>query len=100
MTVVDIQSQERDRQQNPRQLRAAGLIPATLYGKGPDGKLIAPVNLQVPAHQFALDYKKGVRRFKLQGPSALQGKTAKAHQVQYHTISHQILNIEFLLETN
>jgi ribosomal protein L25 (general stress protein Ctc) len=91
MTATALQEldvQERDVTRNPRQLRSAGLIPATLYGGGS-----TPKNLQVEAHAFTLAYKKGVREFKL---GAL-GLNAKAHQVQHHTTSLKILNIEFLL---
>ncbi|MBR1616699.1 hypothetical protein IJ670_00960, partial [bacterium] len=40
---------ERDVNKNPRQIRQAGFIPVSLYGKN-----IEPKNLQVNAHEFEM----------------------------------------------
>ena len=34
--AITIEAQKRDESKNPRQLRAAGFLPATVYGKGKD----------------------------------------------------------------
>ena len=33
-TIIKLNAQEREADKNPRQLRAAGFVPATVYGKG------------------------------------------------------------------
>ena len=39
-TIVKINADVREADKNPRQLRAAGLLPATVYGKGMESKSI------------------------------------------------------------
>ena len=84
-----IEAQERDTSRNPRQLRADGLIPATVYGKNVEAK-----SVQVPSHIFTQAFLKGNKDYELQG----LGLTVKAHQIQIHPVSRHILNIEFLAE--
>ncbi len=81
---------ERDTTLNPRELRSAGFIPATMYGKGLDAQ-----NIQVRSHEFTQMFRKGARFFKLEGLSA--DATVKAHQLQVDPIRQDILNIEFLV---
>jgi ribosomal protein L25 (general stress protein Ctc) len=88
MTAFTIEAQERDTSRNPRQLRAAGLTPATIYGKN-----IEPKSIQLPAHAFRQAYLKGNEVFELNGV----GVTAKAHQIQIHAVSREVLNVEFLV---
>jgi ribosomal protein L25 (general stress protein Ctc) len=88
--VVTLTAQWRDGSLNPRQLRSAGQTPGTVYGNK-----VASRNVQLEAHQFALAYKRGVRRFTLAGADNV---TAIAHQVQFHPVSFEILNIEFLVK--
>ncbi len=90
MTAFTIEAQERDTSRNPRQLRAAGLTPATIYGKQ-----FASKSIQVPAHEFRQAYLKGNEIFDLQGLDL----TVKAHQVQIHSVSREVLNVEFLVES-
>jgi ribosomal protein L25 (general stress protein Ctc) len=87
--ILEIPTIDRDDSRNPRQLRACGLIPGTVYGKG-----LTSRNVAVDNHIFKLAYKRGVRKFKL----GENGVTAWAHQVQYNPVSFQILNIEFLIK--
>jgi ribosomal protein L25 (general stress protein Ctc) len=88
MTAFTIEAQERDTSRNPRQLRAAGLTPATIYGKNVEAK-----SIQLPAHAFRQAYLKGHDVFTLEG----LGVTAKAHQIQIHAVSREVLNVEFLV---
>jgi ribosomal protein L25 (general stress protein Ctc) len=88
-TPTKLEAQERDTARNPRQLRAAGLIPATIYGKG-----FGPLSIQVPTKPFYMAYRDGADMYELAGI----GVIAKAHQVQVHSMSHEILHIEFLFE--
>ncbi len=50
--AVTIEAQERDMSLNPRQLRAAGFLPATIYGKGKES-----VSIQVDKRNFINTYK-------------------------------------------
>ena len=83
---------ERDTTLNPRQLRFAGKIPATVYGKGRD-----PQSIQLDNHTFVMHLSKGVRNFNLEGLGATP-VAVKAHQVQINPISQQVLNVEFLAQ--
>jgi ribosomal protein L25 (general stress protein Ctc) len=88
-TALEISAEPRDSAKNPRQLRALGLIPATLYG----GKE-TPVSIQVSEDAIALPISRGQRMFSL----TLSGKSilAKAHQIQTVSTTDQVLAIEFL----
>lgn len=95
MTSQDIHAlpvTERDTTLNPRQLRDAGFIPVTMYGKGRES-----VNLQVRGHEFTQMFRKGARLFKLEGYS--EALTVKAHQLQVDPVRQDILNAEFLVLT-
>ena len=87
--ALEISADPRDVTKNPRQLRALGFIPATLYG----GKE-APVSIQVTEEAIALPVSRGQRMFKFK----LAGKTilAKAHQIQTVSTTDQVIAIEFL----
>lgn len=82
-----LQTTERDTTLNPRQLRTAGFIPATLYGKG-----LASQSIQVRMHAFEVAYSKGGRSFDL-GSFGI----ASVKQIQVDPVSQKVLNIEFYL---
>ena len=50
--AITIEAQKRDESKNPRQLRAAGFLPATIYGKGKDS-----VSIQLNKRAFINTYK-------------------------------------------
>ena len=50
--AITIEAQKRDESKNPRQLRAVGLLPATVYGKGKDS-----VSIQLDKRNFINTYK-------------------------------------------
>ncbi len=50
--AITIEAQKRDESKNPRQLRAAGFLPATIYGKGKDS-----VSIQLDKRSFINTYK-------------------------------------------
>ena len=52
MSKISIEVEEKDASLNPRQLRATGKLPATIYGKGMDS-----VSVQLDAHNFVHTYK-------------------------------------------
>jgi ribosomal protein L25 (general stress protein Ctc) len=85
-----LQATERDNTLNPRQLRNAGFLPATLYGKE-----IEPQSIQVRDIDFTRAYGKGARDFQLEGLEA-GPVVARAHEVQSETVSGKVLSIQFL----
>jgi len=87
-SLAELKSTERDETLNPRQLRAAGYVPATLYGKG-----LEPRSLQVRAHEFQQLFTQGVRQFQLTGFISC---TVKAQDVQRNPVSQQPLSIQFM----
>lgn len=88
----DVKITERDTTLNPRQLRAAGYVPATLYGKGIESR-----SVQVKAHEFQHLYEQGVREFQISGPDESK---AIAWRVQYNALSQKPISIQFLLRNN
>lgn len=87
--TIKIAANPREEDKNPRQLRAAGFLPATVYGKGMDSK-----SIQIDAHEFAMAYKNA--------PEAVfeiaLGKekfTTKVQEAQIQYSDNKILNVEF-----
>lgn len=87
-TVKELKVGERDNTLNPRQLRAAGYTPATIYGKD-----CAPQCIQVNAHEFTLAALQGTRQFKLTG--FITGN-AKVSQIQVNPLKNEPISIEFV----
>ncbi len=88
-TIVKINADVREADKNPRQLRAAGLLPATVYGKGMESK-----SIQMNAHEFNMAYKNA--------PEAVYeitvGKekfTTNVQEAQIQYSNNAILNVEF-----
>ncbi|MBY0403149.1 MAG: hypothetical protein K2X66_04565 [Cyanobacteria bacterium] len=84
-----LQATERDSTLNPRQLRSAGFLPATLYGRN-----IASQSIQVKSLDFTRLYHKGAREFAFEGLG--EKIVARAHQLQIDSISQEVLSLEFL----
>lgn len=87
---IDADVQLRDATLNPRQVRAEGMIPATIYGKDVD-----PVSLQIPGHTFTQHFLKGKRYFNLNGLD--KAYSVRAHQLQVQPITQDVLSVEFLV---
>ncbi len=88
-TIVKINADVREQNKNPRQLRAAGFLPATVYGKGMESK-----SIQINSHEFNMSYKNA--------PEAVYeitvGKekfTTKVQEAQIQYSDNTILNVEF-----
>ena len=81
--------QERTEGQNPRQIRSAGSIPVSIYGKGIEAK-----SGQVNAHEFEMAYRNNK-----EGQWELTfGKdkfNAEIKELQTNYATSTILNIEF-----
>ena len=85
----ELKATERDTTLNPRQLRSAGFVPATLYGGA--GK--ESLSIQVRAHEWIQSFAAGNREYKLAG---VEGDvTARVQQYQMDPVSRNILSIEF-----
>ncbi len=90
-TIIKLNAQERSADKNPRQLRAEGFVPATVYGKGMESK-----NIQICAHEFEMSTRNdrdavfelvvGKEKFKV-----------VIQELQKNYSTNQVLNIEFKL---
>lgn len=88
-TIVKIEAQVREADKNPRQLRAAGLLPATVYGKGIESK-----SIQINAHEFNMTYKNAPEAvYEIAVGKETFKTTVQEAQIQYS--NNQILNVEF-----
>lgn len=83
-----LQATERDSTLNPRQLRKAGFVPATIYGNGAS----EPRNIQVRTKEFTTLFAHGRRVFDLEGLNVV----ARAHKLQIDPVSQDVLALEFL----
>lgn len=81
---------ERDDTLNPRQLRSAGFIPATLYGKAVEAK-----SIQTRTKDFTKLYANGARTFQLEGLK--EAFVVRVQDIQVNPITQEILSIQFLL---
>lgn len=89
--AVKLNIAKRDESKNPRQLRAEGLIPGTVYGKG-----LESVSVQTNERDFVNTYKKNEgANFEID----LDGKkyTVKVGNIQKNYRTNENLNIEFVV---
>lgn len=88
-TIVKIEAQVREADKNPRQLRAAGVLPATVYGKGIESK-----SIQINAHEFNMAYKNAPEAvYEIAVGKETFKTTVQEAQIQYS--NNTILNVEF-----
>lgn len=90
MATSQLNAKKRDNSVNPRQLRSAGKLPATIYGKGMES-----VSLEMDMKEFIATYKKDKYAiFDLN----VDNKNFKAvvKKVQMKPTTDNILNVEFL----
>ena len=82
---------ERETDKNPRQIRQAGFLPGSLYGKGIEAK-----SFQVNTHDFEMAYKNNQ-----EGTwELILGKekfNAKIQELQKNFATNELLNVEFAL---
>ncbi len=83
-----LRATERDTTLNPRQLRKAGFVPATIYGNAAS----EPRNIQVRTKEFTTLFTHGRRVFDLDGLNVV----ARAHKLQIDPVSQEVLALEFL----
>lgn len=88
-TKFKIKATKRDENLNPRQIRANGFLPVTIYGKG-----IESISAQVNEAEFALsfrDNKEGLYTLELDSKTY----EVKVQNVQKNYATNQLQNIEF-----
>ena len=89
--AITIEAQERDMTKNPRQLRAAGFLPATIYGKGQES-----VSIQLDKRNFINNYKNNKSEvFELVVGNKKYNTTVQLLQVEAGT--QKEMNVEFKL---
>lgn len=87
--MVLIKAVKRDAELNPRQVRAEGLVTATIYGKGMES-----VSTKLDAKEFMTAYRKDKNAiFELKVDKETYNTIVK--NVQIEAISGKVLNIEF-----
>lgn len=90
-TIVKIKADVRAEDKNPRQLRAEGLLPATVYGKGMESK-----SIQINAHEFKMAYKNAEDAlYEISVGKDTYKTIVQEAQIQYS--DNSILNVEFKL---
>ncbi len=89
--VIKMSVETRSEDKNPRQLRAEGLLPATVYGKGMES-----VSIQLNSKDFVQAYKKNKEAtFELTVGKKSYKTVAQSVQKNYATNETQ--NVEFKL---
>lgn len=82
---------ERETDKNPRQIRALGFIPGSIYGKGIEAK-----SIQINTHEFELAYREnqdGAWELAL----GKEKFNAKIQELQKNFATNELLNVEFVL---
>lgn len=88
-TLVKVEAKKRTEGLNPRQLRAAGKLPATLYGK-----CMEPMNIELDTHTFGLSYRSNKEAaFEIIVDSKAYKAVVQNIQLNYST--NEMLNVEF-----
>ncbi len=88
-TAIKLEATQRDEAQNPRQLRASGFIPVSIYGKGVESK-----SLQINAHEFELS-SRGNLEADYEIVFGKEKFNVKIAEVQKNYSINQVLNVEF-----
>lgn len=90
-TKFKITATLRDENLNPRQIRANGFIPVTIYGKG-----IESISAQVKTPDFVLSYRdnsEGVYTMDLNSKTY----EVKVQNVQKNYATNEVQNVEFMV---
>lgn len=82
--IVKIEANDRVEGKNPRQLRAMGMLPVTVYGKDIN------LNLQIDAHAFKIAYNKNKEtKFEISYNGKNYSTVTKNVQINYATTEIQ-----------
>lgn len=88
-TIIKLSAQEKETDKNPRQLRASGFIPATIYGKGMESK-----NIQLNTHEFELASRNN-RDAKYEICLGKEKFNVVIQELQMNYATNTTLNVEF-----
>lgn len=89
MANAAIKVTKREEGKNPRQIRSAGFLPGSIYGKGIEAK-----NIQINTHEFEMIYKENkdaVWELSLDN----EKMNAKIQELQVNYATNEFLNVEF-----
>lgn len=89
MANAAIKVTNREEGKNPRQIRSAGFLPGSIYGKG-----IEPKNIQIDTHEFELMYKKN-KEAVWELTLDKEKMNAKIQELQVNYATNEYLNVEF-----
>lgn len=89
MANAAIKVTNREEGKNPRQIRSAGFLPGSIYGKG-----IEPKNIQIDTHEFELMYKKN-KEAVWELSLDKEKMNAKIQELQVNYATNEYLNVEF-----
>ena len=91
MANAKLQIENRETDKNPRQIRANGFLPGSIYGKGIEAK-----SIQINTHDFEMAYKNN----KEGSWELVLGKekfNAKIQELQVNYSTSEYLNVEFAI---
>lgn len=90
MANAKLKIENRDENKNPRQIRSAGFLPGSIYGKG-----MEPKNIQVNTHEFEMAYKSN-KEGEWELTLDKEKFTATIQELQKNYATNEFLNVEFL----
>ncbi len=89
MAKAKLKIEVREEGKNPRQLRASGNLPGSLYGKNIDAK-----NIQVNSHEFEMAYR-DAKDAEWELSLGKEKFNAKIQELQVNYATNEYLNVEF-----
>lgn len=90
MANAKLKIENRDENKNPRQIRTAGFLPGSIYGKGIEAK-----NIQINTHEFEMAYKNN-KDGEWELTLGKEKITATIQELQKNYATNEFLNVEFL----
>ncbi len=91
MANAVINVEKREENKNPRQIRSAGFLPGSIYGKGVDAR-----NIQINTHEFEMAYRDNKdAQWELKFGS--EKINAKIQELQVNYATNEFLNVEFMI---
>ncbi len=90
MANAKLKIENRDENKNPRQIRTAGFIPGSIYGKGMEAK-----NIQINTHEFEMAYKNN-KDGEWELTLGKEKFNATIQELQKNYATNELLNVEFL----
>lgn len=91
MANAQLKISAREEGKNPRQIRQAGFLPGSIYGKGMEAK-----NIQINTHEFEMAYKKNQEN-SWELSLDKEKFNVKIQELQVNYATNEYLNVEFAL---